>query len=284
MEYIEIIPQHFVLSNQVLIPNIGYGTWKTPVDITSEVVKNALQAGYRHIDTAAGYGNEQAVGEGIRQSKIPREQVFITSKLKNSDRGYKSTLSAFKHTLKNLNTDYLDLYLIHWPAVKGEPKQWQEINSSTWAAFETLYSDGLVRAIGVSNFMPHHLDPLIADAKIVPMVNQIEVHPGQLQQETVEYCQLKGIQVEAWSPLGSGCMLDNPELVSLASQYGKSVAQLCVRWCLQHGIVPLPKSLNSERTAANRQVFDFAISYEDMRRIDAMPYIGGSGLHPDHME
>lgn len=278
------IPQNFVLPNQVLIPCIGYGTWKTPAERAAEVVKNALELGYRHIDTAEGYENEQFVGEGIRLSRIPREQVFITSKLKNSERGYETTFQAFEQTLKNLQTDYLDLFLIHWPAVKGGPEQWQEINRATWAAFEKIYSKGLVRAIGVSNFLPHHLDPLIAHASIVPMVNQIEVHPGQLQLGTVEYCQKKGIQVEAWSPLGSGLMLENPKLASLAGHYGKSVAQLCVRWCLQHGIVPLPKSMNKERTATNRQVFDFTISDEDMKIIDTMPYCGGSGLDPDKMD
>lgn len=278
------IPRNFVLPNQVLMPCIGYGTWKTPAERAAEVVKNALECGYRHIDTAEGYENEHSVGEGIRQSGIPREQVFITSKLKNSERGYETTLLAFEQTLKELQTDYLDLFLIHWPAVKGRPEQWQEINRATWAAFEKIYSQGLVRAIGVSNFLPHHLEPLIAHASVIPMVNQIEIHPGQLQYENVEYCRMKGIQVEAWSPLGSGLMLENPELIELAGHYGITVAQLCVRWCLQHGIVPLPKSLNKERTAMNLRVFNFTISAEDMKKIDAMPYCGGSGLDPDKMD
>ena len=210
----------FQLRNKVEIPCIGYGTWKTPDGETASVsVKTAIELGYRHIDTAAAYGNETSVGEGIRESGISREQLFVTSKVWNTERGYEKTLHAFEKTCQDLGTDYLDLYLIHWPASVNQFENWEEINISTWKAMMELYKEGRIRAIGVSNFMPHHLKALM-ETEIIPMVDQIEFHPGWIQNETVKYCKENMIQVEAWSPLGNGRVLNHPNLQQIAQKYG----------------------------------------------------------------
>ncbi len=276
------LKDNYILSNGVGIPCVGFGTWQTPEgETTVNSVLKALEVGYRHVDTAAAYRNEKGVGEGVKQSGIPREELFITSKLWNSERGYDTTLRAFENTMKLLNLDYLDLYLIHWPAAKGSPDEWQKLNLDTWRAFEYLYETKRVRAIGVSNFLTHHLAPLMKAANVKPMVNQIEFHPGFMQKETADYCKAENILVEAWSPLGTGRLLSNPELAAIANKYDKSVAQLCIRWCLQNGTLPLPKSVTPARIEENAKIFDFEIKPEDMRTIDSMPYIGGSGLNPD---
>lgn len=270
------------LNNGVEIPCVGFGTWQTPDgDTAVNSVLTALEAGYRHIDTAAIYGNEKGVGEAIRRGGVNREDLFVTSKLWNSDRGYKETLAAFEVTMEKLGLEYLDLYLIHWPAIQKQFADWQEINAQTWKAFEDLYAKGKIRAIGVSNFLPQHLTPLLESAAVKPAVNQIEFHPGYMQAQTVKVCRANDILVEAWSPLGTGRMLGNPDLIALAEKYGVSVARLCIRWCLQNNTLPLPKSVTPERIRENTQVFDFEIAADDMRTINAMPYIGGSGLDPD---
>ncbi len=272
----------FILNNGVKIPCVGFGTWQTPDGETAvKAVLKALDTGYRHIDTAAIYGNEKGIGDALKQCGIPREEIFITSKLWNAERGYEKTLAAFEVTMEKLGLDVLDLYLIHWPAAKGDPAEWQKTNLETWRAFELLYEQKRIRAIGVSNFLPHHLEPVLREAKVKPMVNQIEFHPGYTQPEAVEFSRANGIVVEAWSPLGTGKMLGNPDLLRIAGKYGVSVARLCIRWCLQNGTLPLPKSVTPERIEENAKVFDFAIDAEDMTFIDAMPYIGGSGSHPD---
>lgn len=278
-----MINKAFKLRNDLQIPSIGFGTWQTPDGETAiNAVKCAISAGYKHIDTAAAYDNEKSVGKAIAESDIKREDLFVTSKLWNSERGYEKTLRAFDKTLKNLSLEYLDLYLIHWPAARGN--NWQEVNNETWRAMEEIYKLGKVRAIGVSNFLPHHLVPLMEKAEIWPTVNQIEYHPGQMQGETVDFCRENKIVVEAWSPLGTGKMLTNPQLKDIAQHYQKSVAQLCIRWCLQNDVLPLPKSVTPERIIENLQVFDFEISKEDMETINNMPYIGGSGLNPDKIK
>lgn len=274
----------FVLENGRKIPCIGYGTWQTPDGETAVAsVKEAVRTGYRHIDAAACYGNEAGVGRGIYESGIAREELFVTSKVWNTERGYERTMVAFEKTLKDLSLDYLDLYLIHWPAASHQFDNWEEINLSTWKAMTELYKSGKVKAIGVSNFMPHHLKALM-ETEVPPMVDQIEFHPGMMQEETLDYCRDKGILVEAWSPLGTGRMLANPVLKEIAGTYHKSVAQLCIRWCLQHGVLPLPKSVTPARIAENAEVFDFEITAEDMSRIDRMDNFGGSGLHPDQVD
>jgi diketogulonate reductase-like aldo/keto reductase len=272
------------LTNGINIPCIGFGTWKVPDgDQATDIIKDAINAGYRHIDTAAAYGNELGVGAGIRDSGIARSELFVTGKLWNTERSYDKALVAFKQTLQNLNIGYLDLYLIHWPASPAVHEDWREINVDTWRAFERLYTEGLVRAIGVCNYRPHHLEELIDKARIMPMVNQIELHPGQNQSETITYCKRHDIIVEAWGPLGSGKMVKKAILNDYATKYGISVAQLCIRWCLQNGAIPLPKSKNLERIKENIDVFGFELTQEDMEAINAMPYMGGSGIDPDEI-
>lgn len=272
----------FTLSNGVKIPAIGFGTWRaTEGDVAVEAVKCALASGYRHIDTAAAYDNERSVGRAIAESGIDRKQIFVTSKVWNTDRGYDTTLRAFDKSLALLGLDYLDLYLIHWPAAEHQFDDWQLINARTWQAMQRLYSEGRVRAIGVSNFMPHHLRPLIDEAELAPMVNQIEYHPGWTQPECVTYCKEMGIVVEAWSPLGRGRVFADPTLEAIAAAHGKSVAQVCLRWELQNGVLPLPKSVTSERIRRNIDIFDFALTPAEMQAIDSMSPTGASGLDPD---
>lgn len=275
---------NYTLNNGVTIPEIGFGTWQTPDGATAVLaVQSALENGYRHIDTAAIYGNEKSIGQAIADSGIDRKELFITSKLWNSERGYESTLKAFDKTLSDLQTDYLDLYLIHWPANAKQFSDWKQKNADTWRAFETLYQDGKIKAIGLSNFMVHHLEALLETATVKPVINQIEYHPGYLQMEVVAFCKANDILIEAWSPLGTGKMLNDPTLLEIASNYNVSVAQLCIRWCLQNGTLPLPKSVTPERIKQNLNVYHFEISESDMKRIDALPYIGGSGLLPDEV-
>ena len=273
----------FMLNNGLSIPCVGYGTFQTPNDETCAAVLEAIKVGYRHIDTAAFYGNEEGVGEAVRKSGVPREQLFITSKVWNSDRGYEKTKAAFAKTMKNLQMEYLDLLLIHWPANR---KQFGDagINAETWLAMEELYQEGKIKAIGLSNFLPHHIDELMETAQIKPMVNQIEFHPGWAQTDIVEYCLKNDIVVEAWSPLGRKDALENETLKSIAAKYGKSVAQLCIRWVLQHGVLPLPKSVTPSRILENTKVFDFTIDAADMQAIDALKNIGGQCALPDEVD
>ena len=274
------------LSNGVEIPCVGFGTWQIPDgEVTIKAVKTAIDIGYRHIDAAAIYGNEKSVGDAIKDNSIvSREELFITSKLWNINQGYERTLAAFDWTMKDLQLKYLDLYLIHWPIVKGHKEDWQETIVNTWKAFEKLYKDGKIRAIGVSNFLPHHLKPLMENAEIKPTVNQIELHPGQIQGEAVLFCQKHNILVEAYSPLGTGRMLPNPTLNEIAAKYNKNVAQLCIRWSIQNNFLPLQKSVTPSRIIENANVFDFEITIEDMDVINKMSYCGGSGLNPDNID
>ncbi len=277
--------KHFKLNNGVEIPSIGFGTWQTPDGETAvKSIKTAIEAGYRHIDTAAIYGNEQSVGKGINESGVERKELFLTSKLWNTERGYEKTLNAFEKTLNDLQTDYLDLYLIHWPAVVNQFDDWKQINTDTWRAMEKLYQEGKIRAIGVSNFLKHHLEPLLNQATIQPAVNQIEYHPGFRQQDDVTFCKEQAILVEAWSPLGTGKMLKNETLLTIAKKYKVSVAQLCIRWILQNEILPLPKSVTPSRIHENIQVDYFEITEEDVKTINQMDYFGSSGLNPDKVD
>ena len=274
----------FVLSNGYPIPCVGFGTWQTPDgDIATNAVKCAIQSGYRHIAAAAVYGNEVSVGKGIAEAGVPREELFITSKVWNTERGYEKTLAAFEKTLADLGLDYLDLYLIHWPASHHQFENWDELNLGTWKAMTELYKAGCVKAIGVSNFLPHHLESLLK-TEVKPMVNQIEFHPGLMQSEVVEFCRSHGMLIEAYSPLGTGRMLTNATLMAIAAKYNKSVAHVCIRWVLQNGVLPLPKSITPSRIEDNTNVFDFVLSDEDMATINAMPYCGGSGNHPDQVD
>lgn len=265
------------LHNGVKMPWFGLGVYKTREgQEVIQAVKAAIKAGYRSIDTAANYKNEEGVGQAIKEAAIPREELFITTKVWNTDQGYESTLAAFNESLMKLDLDYIDLYLVHWP-VKGKYKD-------TWKALETLYKEGKVRAIGVCNFQIHHLEDLLADAEIAPMVNQVECHPRLTQKELLSYCQDHHIQLEAWSPLGRGRMLDEPTLKELAAKYQKTVVQIILRWDLQSGIVTIPKSVREERIIENADIFDFELSKEDMLMIDSMNRNHRNGPDPDHFD
>ncbi|MEH7305958.1 aldo/keto reductase [Neobacillus drentensis] len=264
------------LHNGVKMPWVGLGVFKVNEgDEVVQSVKAAIKNGYISIDTAAIYKNEEGVGQAIKESGVPREELFITSKVWNSDQGYESTLKAFETSLTKLGLDYLDLYLIHWP---GKDKY-----KDTWKALEKLYKEGRVRAIGVSNFLVHHLEDLISSAEIKPMVNQVEFHPHLTQKELLAYCKNEGIQMEAWSPLKQGQLLNEPVLEDLAHKYNKSVAQVILRWDLQHGVVTIPKSIKDHRIIENADIFDFELSAEDMDKIDGLNQDSRAGSHPDTM-
>ena len=258
----------YILSNGVEIPSIGYGTWQmSNGEETAAVVANALRIGYRHIDTAAAYGNEASVGEAILRSGVPRKEIFLTSKLANPDHGYEATKAAFEKSLKLLRTDYLDLYLIHWPNPISCRECWREANAGSWRAIEENYRAGRIRAIGVSNFFRRHLEALYETAEILPMVNQMSLSPGQPQREIAAYSRAKGMLLEAYSPLGTGRVLQTPELKIYAEKYGRTEAQVCLRWSLQMGYLPLPKSTNEARMKQNLQLFDFEITPEDVEEL-----------------
>ena len=239
-------------------------------------VKEALNHGYRHIDTAAIYNNEEGLGKGVQESNVDRKDIFLVSKVWNTDQGYDATLKAFDASLERLGTDYLDLYLIHWP--KGE------LSKETWKALEKLYKEKRVRAIGVSNFLQHHLEDLLTSAEIVPMVNQMEFHPYLVQQDLIDFCKSKEIQYEAWSPLMQGNIFDLDIMKNLASKYNKTIAQVVLRWDLQKGVVTIPKSSKKERIIANSDLFDFELSEEDVQLLDGLDNGKRFGPDPDNFD
>lgn len=277
-----------ILRNGIDIPDIGFGTWNIPYGEDCEkAVFEAIKAGYRHIDTAGAYGNERSVGLGvkaaIREGLIKdRADVFITSKLWNTNRSYNKAFRGFDKSMRNLDLDYIDLYLIHWPANKMKYKNPDEVNSVVWEALEELYEDGGVKAIGVSNFLPHHIEELKKSAKVLPMVNQIELHVGYMQEEVVEYNNNNGIITEGYSPLGTGALLDNAFLIELAEKYQTTVSAICISFLRKRGIIPLPKTTSPDRMSENLRLI--RIDEEDMEILNKLPFIGGHAHNPDEVD
>ena len=262
------------LNNGVTIPQLGFGTFQVAEDQTQRIVESAIETGYRHIDTAAGYYNEAGVGAAVRASGLAREDVFVTTKLRNGDQGYDNALAAFEASRAALDIDYVDLYLVHWPV----PSKGQYVE--TWKAFEKLLADGAVRAIGVSNFLPEHLETLLAETDVVPAVNQIEVHPTFQQQKLVEVSRASGIAIEAYSPLGRGADLESDEVTSIAAAHGVTPAQVVIRWHLQQDHIVIPKSNNPERIAANLDVLGFQLTVDEIEQISSLEAGNRTGADP----
>lgn len=275
--------KQIILNNGTEIPEIGFGTWQTTEGV-QKTVKMALEAGYKHIDTADIYGNEAEIGEALEESGIDRKELYITTKIWNNNRSALGVQQSVEQSLKKLKTDYLDLLLIHWPANEIQFENWKEINAETWKAMEELYQSGVVKTIGVSNFLVQHLKALLETAEVVPAVDQIEFHPGYTQPETVQFAEEKGIVIEAWSPIGSGRLLKDEELKAIADQYGVSPAILCIQFCLQSGVVVLPKSENPENIKNNLHFKRFKISDSDMIALRTLKETGFSGLNPGKVD
>ena len=267
------------------IPVIGFGTWQVQNGQEAyQAVLCALQNGYTHIDTAAVYGNEESVGKAILDSGIPRERLFITTKLWNQVRGYEETIEAVETSLRKLKLDYIDLYLIHWPNPLKYRDCWEEKNSESWRAMEDLYQMGKIKAIGVSNFLIHHLEALKKTRRIAPMVNQIKLFPGLQQEELCRYCEKEQIVLEAYSPFGTGRIFEVQELKELAQKYNKTVAQICIRYAIQKNRIPLPKSVTRERILSNLKVFDFELEEADVAFLDLLPNYVGPLRDIDHID
>ncbi|UZJ78018.1 aldo/keto reductase [Fictibacillus sp. KU28468] len=271
---IKSISDTAVLQNGLKMPWLGLGVYKAEEgQEVIEAIKHAVAAGYRSIDTASFYKNEEGVGEAVKQVDVPREELFITTKVWNTEQGYEETLRSFKESLKKLDMDYADLFLVHWP-VSGKYKE-------TWKALETLYKEGKTKAIGVCNFKIHHLEDLMKDCEIKPMVNQVEYHPRLTQKELLAFCKDHQIQLEAWRPLLKGEIFDEPILMALAEKHNKTVAQVILRWDLQNGVITIPKSVNENRIKENADIFDFELSMEDMEQIDSLNKDLRNGPDPD---
>jgi 2,5-diketo-D-gluconate reductase A len=256
------------------IPQVGLGVWQTPDNEAAPAVKAALDAGYRHVDTAAVYENEQGVGEGIRQSGLPRSDIFLTTKLWNTDQGYEQTLKAFEASLKRLGTDYVDLYLIHWPSAH------RGLFVDTWKALVTLKEEGRAKSIGVSNFYPEHIEKIVAETGVVPVINQIELHPDFQQRETRAFHEKHKIATQSWSPLGQGKLLGHPVIAEIAQKLGRTPAQVIIRWHIENGLVVIPKSVTPSRIVENFKVFDFKLSAEDLDRLNGLDD-AGARIGPD---
>lgn len=275
----------YKLNNGVEIPVIGFGTWQTPNgQVAEESVLSALNSGYRHLDTAAAYGNEESVGAAIKKSGINRHELFVTTKLWNSDHGYQNTKKAIDTSLEKLDLDYLDLYLIHWPNPAAMRDNWAELNAESWQAMEEAVQAGKIRAIGVSNFRKHHLDELLKTAEIKPAVNQNYLNPSDMQEDLVKYNDSLEILNEAYSPLGTGGLLSNEVVNKIAEKYGKSPAQILIRWSLNHNFLPLPKSVHPDYIKANADVFDFDIEPEDMKKLDGLHGAAKIANDPDEVD
>ncbi len=274
----------YILSNGVTIPKLGFGTWQIPDgDEAYQAVSHALKMGYTHIDTAQVYKNEASVGRAIADSGVARKDIFLTTKVWNSNHSYDLAKASIEESLQKLGVDYIDLLLIHWPNPKAFRDNWKEANAETWRAMEEFYEAGKVRAIGVSNFMQHHLEALFETAKVKPMVNQILLAPGCPQDELVAFCRQEDILLEAYSPLGTGAIFKNELANELADKYGKSVAQIALRWSLQKAFLPLPKSVTPKNITSNLDIFDFVISDEDEDKLDTVQGVA-TQKDPDSVE
>ena len=269
----------YTLNNGVSIPVLGFGTWKAENgEVAYQAVLEALKAGYRHIDTAAIYQNEESVGRAIRDSGISRQEIFVTTKLWNTNHSYDEARHAFEQSMEKLGLDYLDLYLIHWPNPKllRENDEWKTRNAEVWRAMEDLYQEGKIRAIGVSNFFPKHLNTLLETARIVPAVNQVRLAPGVYQEEVVDYCREKGILLEAWGPFGQGELFDKKEVQEIAAKHGKSVAQIALAWSLAEEFLPLPKSVTASRIQSNLDCFGIELSKEEREILKTISVTSGA--------
>lgn len=273
--------ERYVLNNGVEIPAVAFGTYKAADGKSADVIRAAIGAGYRYFDTASFYGTETYLAEAIRESGIPRREFFIASKLWKDEMGYENVKSAFERTLNNLRTDYLDLYLIHWPLPEPGYKEWRQLDKETWRAMEELYEAGKIRAIGLSNFLPHHIENILKDCRVRPAVDQIEYHPGYSQEAVVNYCRERGILIQAWSPIGRSRVLDEPLVKELAAKYDVSPAQICLKFAVQRNIIPLPKSSSEDRMRENLDLYSFELEQDDIWRLSTMPQTGWSGEHPD---
>lgn len=276
--------EHLLLRNGNLIPCVGLGTWQiTDKDVMADVVGEAYKAGYRLIDTAAAYSNEIALAKAILSLGIERNELIISDKVWNTSRGYDAVQNACKKSLKKLKTDYLDIYLIHWPASMKLYPDWADINADTWRGMEQLYKDGLVRNIGVCNFKKHHLEELKKTAEIMPFIDQTEFHPGLYPNALHDYCKKEGIVMEASSPLGNGQILENPVLRRIADQKKVQPATVCLKWEIQKGVIVIPKTSNRDRLYANMDVFGFELNDDELDEIDNIPYCGGIGIDSDEV-
>ena len=272
--------EHYILNNGVEIPAVAFGTYKAADGKSADVIRTAIEAGYRYFDTASFYGTETYLAEAVRESGISRDEIFIASKLWKTEMGYDNVKKAFGRTLENLETDYLDLYLIHWPLPEPGYKEWKQLDKETWGAMEELYQEGKIRAIELSNFLPHHIENILEDCTVRPAVDQIEYHPGYSQEAAVQYCKERDILVQAWSPIGRQRVLTEPLVQELAEKYGVSPARICLKFAVQRGIIPLPKSSSMERMKENLDLYSFELEQEDIWRLATMPQAGWSGEHP----
>lgn len=281
----ETINTFYTLNNGMKIPCLGFGTYNEREDDNLKIIHTAIENGYRFFDTASIYETERVLGQAVRESKIPREEFIIESKLWIDEMGYDNAKAAFNATLDRLQMDYIDLYLIHWPRQTGdENENWKELDLETWRAMEELVDEGKVKALGVSNFLPHHLENLLANCRIKPVVDQLELHPGYSQEAAVAYCLAHDIRPMAWSPLGRGrenALAGNAILEKLAGKYGKSVPQINLRFLVQKGILPIPKASTPAHMQSNMDIFSFELSGEDMWRLSCMPQTTWLGEHPD---
>ena len=273
--------KEFTLSNGIVIPEVGFGSYLSTVNAGTENIKSAFDAGYRYIDTASFYDNEEQIGKALSEYGLPRDEVFLCSKVWKSDPGRENTLKSFEASCRKLGTDYLDMLLIHWPKNGPDDSDWIEKVRGSWEAMEELYEQGRVKVIGLSNFLPHHIRPLLETAKIKPMVDQLELHVGYMQEFALAYLKKEGILPQAWSPLGRARVLGNEAVIKMADKYEKTPAQILLRYLIQRGIPVIPKASGAERMKENMDVFGFTLSQDDISYLSCLPESGWSNEHPD---